>query len=110
VLPRLRQAAAARAGAQGGEAVSRFHRAVIIPGSIRTERRTEIRTYVTVQCGACGHKFERLISSQTTEPADYARWPYEPKRTARCAACNRLCQFEDAPAGELNVVPLRRPR
>ena len=89
--------------------MSRYRPAVIIPGSIRTERRVEVRTFVTVQCGECGHKFERIIRSMW-EGLDWDRRPYEPKRTAKCPACGRLVRYENAPTEELNVIPLRRSR
>ena len=87
---------------------SRFHPAVIITGTIRTEGRVTVTvyTYVTIQCGVCGHRFE--VSDFTIEGSSL---PHEPKTTARCRACSRICSFDYAP-GDIasNVRPLRRSR
>lgn len=63
---------------------------VVVPGSLRTEVRTQ--DWVTVRCGGCGHEFEARAECKTT----------------RCKnkKCRRTCRL-DCPAGP-NVIPLRR--
>lgn len=77
--------------------MSKFHRAEVVPGSIRTE--THATTYVTIACGQCGCRFERFLYGQST---------------ARCPGCSRLCSFDLAAAQAVeasdNVIPLRRTR
>ena len=89
--------------------MSKFHPAVIIPGSIRIQRTVDVRTYITVQCGKCGHKFEKLVSV-VHEEGILAGMSYTPPTRAKCKHCNHLCTLEDATTEALNVVPLRKAR
>jgi NADH pyrophosphatase NudC (nudix superfamily) len=63
----------------------------IVPGSARTVTYHEDVTYVTVQCGRCGHRQEARATS----------------KTARCKECNRSCRI-GTPAAGPNVLPFIR--
>lgn len=65
-------------------------RDAIVPGSARTVTYHEEVTFVTVRCGRCSHEQETRASAKTT----------------RCKGCGRTCSL--APAGDPNVIPLRR--
>ena len=62
----------------------------IVPGSVRVVV-TE-STYVMVQCGRCGARFETHISF----------------RTARCRNCGRVCRLGQDTGSAPNVTPIRR--
>ena len=60
----------------------------VVPGSVRVAV-TE-STYVTVQCGRCGARFETHVSF----------------RTARCRSCGRVCRLDQAAGAAPNVTPI----
>lgn len=63
----------------------------VVPNSARTVEYHEVVTYVTVECGRCGHRQEARDSAKTT----------------RCKGCGRNCRVA-APVTDPNVIPLRR--
>ncbi|MGO8958702.1 MAG: hypothetical protein ACLQFR_15235 [Streptosporangiaceae bacterium] len=89
--------------------MSRFHPAVIIPGSIRIQRTVDVRTYITVRGVNGCHKFEKLVSV-VHEEGTLAGMSYTPPNRAKCKNCNHMCHLDEAVAEALNVVPLRRVR
>lgn len=63
---------------------------VVVPGSLRTEVRTQ--SYVTVRCGKCGTEFEARAEC----------------KTSRCKNCGRACRLTPPASAGPNVIPMLR--
>lgn len=80
--------------------MSPTHRALVIPGSMRTETRTYIseHTFITLACPRCHHEAEHDL-----DPVQLHRG------TVRCRGCRIILTFDlNVAKPSPNVVPMRR--